>query len=115
MPPPPGWYGDIYGNSPRWWDGTIWTEHVMPVQPEPEPVPELSAFENFTITVSLWPDWLKVAAVAAIVAIAILIAMQFVGGDSANNGGTEFIPTDPTLPQDPGSITPDSGAGTLPG
>ena len=26
--PPPGWYKNPQGSGRRWWDGTVWTEHV---------------------------------------------------------------------------------------
>lgn len=34
--PNPGWYDDGTGHQ-RWWDGTVWTEHVQP-QMAPSPV-----------------------------------------------------------------------------
>jgi hypothetical protein len=49
---PPGWYDDERG-ALRWWDGTQWTEHFAPTQPEPAtPVPtaaETPAFAAPTI------------------------------------------------------------------
>jgi uncharacterized RDD family membrane protein YckC len=34
---PPNWYPDGYGNL-RWWDGTQWTEHLVPGHPLAQPV-----------------------------------------------------------------------------
>lgn len=28
--PPPGWYADPHGQPvKRWWDGSVWTEHIQ--------------------------------------------------------------------------------------
>jgi hypothetical protein len=31
-PAPPGWYADPQGSGLRWWDGSLWTEHVQAAQ-----------------------------------------------------------------------------------
>jgi len=46
--PPAGWYPDSQvPNTLRWWDGSVWTAHVAPVQPvvaptapTPQPLPQ---------------------------------------------------------------------------
>lgn len=34
---PAGWYPDGYG-AQRWWDGTRWTEHTLPLPPPTQPL-----------------------------------------------------------------------------
>jgi hypothetical protein len=37
---PAGWYTDPGGSSgQRWWDGTAWTDHLLPESPAPAPTP----------------------------------------------------------------------------
>jgi hypothetical protein len=37
---PAGWYTDPGGSSgQRWWDGTAWTDHLLPEAPAPAPTP----------------------------------------------------------------------------
>lgn len=107
-PPPPGWYGDIYGNPPRWWDGTAWTEHVLVPLPAPEPAGdgvELNFIDNALISFSLAPDWAKFVAAAAVTAVIALIGLGIL------NGGSEGGETpDGFVPQ-----TPELEDGTLPG
>lgn len=109
MPPPPGWYGDIFGSPPRWWDGTIWTEHVLVPLPSAEPAVaveddvELSAIDNALISVSLAPDWAKFLAAAVITAVIALIGLGLINGGSSSDDTPEgFVPQTPEL--DEGSL-----------
>ena len=103
VPPPPGWYGDIYGNPPRWWDGTVWTEHLLIPLPSTEPAaaeePELNFFDNAVISFSLAPDWVKFLTAALVAAAIALAALTFTGDDSNSNDVPDgFVPQTPELP-----------------
>lgn len=40
-PPPPAWYPDQTDSRyVRWWDGSQWTQHVQPAQPQQAPPPQ---------------------------------------------------------------------------
>lgn len=108
MPPPPGWYGDIYGSPPRWWDGTVWTEHLLIPLPSAEPAAEeleLNFFDDAVISFSLAPDWVKFLTAAVVAAAIALAAFTFIGDDSSDGD----VP-DGFVPQ-----TPEFEEGTLPG
>ena len=120
MPPPPGWYGDIYGSPPRWWDGTIWTEHILIPLPSAEPAaadePELNFFDNAVISFSLAPDWVKFLTAAIVAAAIALAAFTFVGDDSGSSDVPDgFVPQPPeledgTLPGETPAPLPDDGS-----
>ncbi len=104
MPPPPGWYGDIFGNPPRWWDGTVWTEHVLAPLPAAEPAVaaeddvELSFLDNALISISLAPDWAKFLAAALVTAVLALIGLGLINGDSSSDDVPDgFVPQTPEL------------------
>jgi cytoskeletal protein RodZ len=100
LPPPPGWYGDIYGNPPRWWDGTVWTEHVLVPLPAGEPAvaePELTFLDNALISISLAPDWAKFLAAAAVTAVLALIGLGLLKEDSSSDAPDGFVPQTPEL------------------
>lgn len=104
MPPPPGWYGDMFGNPPRWWDGTVWTEHVLAPLPASEPAVaaeddvELSFLDNALISISLAPDWAKFLAAALVTAVLALIGLGLINGDSSSDDVPDgFVPQTPEL------------------
>jgi hypothetical protein len=128
MPPPPGWYGDIFGSPPRWWDGTIWTEHVLIPLPSAEPAMaavaadddiELSFFDNALISFSLAPDWAKFLAAALVTAVLALIGLGILNNGSSDDVPDGFVPQTPelddsSLPQAPTTPTPTEPEGSIP-
>jgi hypothetical protein len=124
MPPPPGWYGDIFGNPPRWWDGTVWTEHVLVPLPAAETAVaaeddiELSFLDNALISFQLAPDWAKFLTAALVTAVLALIGLGLINGDSSSSDTPDgFVPQTPELedgtipnaPETPAPTTPDAG------
>lgn len=115
-PPPPGWYADIFGNPPRWWDGTVWTEHLLvPLSSQapagtlatqaqgttPQDDIELSVFDNALISLQLAPDWAKLVAAALLSAVLALIALGLLSGDDTAETPDGFFPDTPTLEDSP--------------
>jgi hypothetical protein len=128
MPPPPGWYGDIFGSPPRWWDGTIWTEHVLIPLPSAEPAVaapaadddvQLTFIDNAVISFSLAPDWAKFLAAAVVTAVLALIGLGILNDDSSDDVPDGFVPQTPelddsSLPQAPTTPTPTEPEGSIP-